>query len=56
MTEFAKAFVIMWQNLLGLLNSISFEFYGYEVTYLSVLLAFFVLSMIISVFWKGAKA
>lgn len=56
MTEFAQSFVIMWENLFGLLNSISFDFYGYEVTYLSVILAFFALSMIISVFWKGAKA
>lgn len=56
MTEFFTAFIGWWRSLFDLLDSITFELYGFNVSFLSVLFVFLLFAIVISVFWKGAKA
>lgn len=45
----------LYQAILNLLNSIAFNINGISVSYLGLMLSFIFLSMVISIFWKGAK-
>ena len=56
MTQFFNLLLSFFRALLALLNDIRFEFFGYEVTFLSVLVTFGIFGIICSVFWRGGKA
>lgn len=56
MTEALKFFVDVFRRVVDLLNDTTFELYSYDVSLGSVLMAFLVIGIVISVFWKGAKA
>lgn len=55
MYQFILWFAGAFNQLLSLLDSISFNIAGYDVSYLSLIVAFLLISMVISIFWKGAK-
>ncbi len=55
MTQALQFFVNAFRQLIGLLNSTTFELYSYDVSLGAVLMVFVALGAIISVFWKGAK-
>lgn len=56
MTQFFNLLLSFFRALLVLLNDIRFEFFDYEVTFLSVLVTFGIFGIICSVFWRGGKA
>lgn len=45
----------MFMGYLGVLESIVFEVNGIEVNFLSLVVAFLIVGLIVAVFWKGAK-
>ena len=45
----------LYQVIFNHLNSVVFNINGVSVSYLSIILSFIFLSMVISIFWKGAK-
>lgn len=56
MTAVFNFFVSMFSRLWQLLNSIVFaDFYGYEVSFGGIVTALLVVSMVATVFWKGAR-
>ena len=56
MTEFLNFFVSMFARLWQFLNSITCaDFFGFSVSFGGIVVALLVTSMVISVFWKGAK-
>lgn len=57
MTAVFKFFVSMFSRLWDLLNSIVFpDFFGFEVSFGGIITALLVVSMVATVFWKGARA
>lgn len=56
MSHFIDLIVNLWTSLLLLLHGVHFNLYGFDVDLLSVILAFFVIFFVLSLFWKGAKA
>lgn len=55
MQQFFEMFVDWFNQLFALLNSYTIEAFGVNVSLLVIYGAFIVLSMVISLFWKGAK-
>lgn len=56
MTAVFNFFAAMFMRLWQLLNSIVFaDFYGYEVSFGGIITALLVVSMVATVFWKGAR-
>ena len=56
MADFFQFFAGMFENLLVVLDSIKLSMFGYEVTYLSIIVVGLMISMVAGVFWKGARA
>jgi hypothetical protein len=42
--------------LLALLDSCTFDLYGYNVSLLGIIVAFGIIALCCSVFWKGARS
>ena len=42
-------------DILSLLNSIKFRLFGFTVSYLYLVLGFILVTMLVGIFWKGAK-
>lgn len=42
-------------NFVATLGSYKFNFYGLNVSIVDIILGFIVMSMVVSVFWKGAR-
>ena len=55
MTEFFEFFAQWMNNLLALLNSVTFRIFNFNVSLLYLLLGFIFVSMMLGIFWKGAK-
>lgn len=56
MTAAINFVVSMFSRLWQLLNSIVFtDFFGYEVSFGGIVTALLVVSMVATVFWKGAR-
>lgn len=56
MSNFFDLFINFWRSLLLLLHGIKFNLFGYDVDFLSIVLSFFVIGFVVSLFWKGARA
>lgn len=56
MTDAILLFFRFWQSLFNLMNGIVFDVGGFEVSLGGLNVAFLVLGMVISVFWKGGQA
>lgn len=56
MTLFFNLFLSYFRALFGLLDGVEFEFFGYNVSFLSVLVSFAFIAIIASVFWRSGKA
>lgn len=46
----------MIETIIDAMNTVSFELYGYPVRFFDVIIAFFIIGFVVSVFWRGAKA
>lgn len=55
MFQFLEMITQYFGNLFNLLDDYSFDFGGVNASLLSILLGFLALSILISVFWKGAR-
>lgn len=55
MTDFFYFFVNMWQSVFALLSRVTFEFMGYQVNYLSLLIPLFIVGIFVTAFWKGSR-
>lgn len=56
MTSVIESIIDYIWNVFNLVNSrLSFELFGYQVQFFSLILAGIVLVMLLSVFWKGVK-
>lgn len=55
MQGFFELFFGFFSDLFDLLNSYTLTAFGVEVSLLIIFGAFIVLSMVINIFWKGAK-
>lgn len=55
MQAFFELFIGYCQRWLQLIDSYYMVIYGYRISILSILVAFLITSMIITVYWKGAK-
>lgn len=56
MTETFNLLKNFWLGIFDLLSNVTFELFGFNVDLLSVLFALFVFSMVIVLFYKGARA
>lgn len=56
MTETFKLLFGFWADILDVLDSVVFSFYGVNVTLLSVIFSLICIFFIVSVLWKGARA
>lgn len=55
MTDAISSLFGFINKLVDLLYSVTFELYGYEVSYFSIIFAFIVISMVVGIWWKGAR-
>lgn len=55
MSEFFSFFILMWQRLIGSLESVRFDVFGIDASLFQILIGFILLSIVIGVFWKGAR-
>lgn len=55
MTEILRFFGNMWSIILGLLDLYTFDIGGTKFSLFEILLGFVLVSMAITIFWKGAK-
>lgn len=55
MAEFISFFISMWQGLIGSLDSVRFDVFGIEASLFQILIGFILLSIVMGVFWKGAR-
>lgn len=55
MFEFIKLFAGFIRSIIELFDKHPLSIAGYEVSYFSLIFAFFVIGFVISYFWKGAK-
>lgn len=55
MTEFFTLFINFFQSMISTVNSHSFDIFGVSVGIFDLIFGFIALSMVISIFWKGAK-
>lgn len=56
MWDFILWFRDAWILIIGMLNTHLFSFGGISVSLLEILLGLLALALIISIFWKGARA
>lgn len=56
MIDFFHLVTAFWSAVLGKLSEVKFTMYGIDVNLLAVLVAFFIVGLVITVFWKGARA
>lgn len=55
MTQFVTFIASCIAILFNTINSVSFDLFGYSVSLGFILLSMIIISMVVSVFWKGAK-
>ena len=55
MTVFLNFFIGMLEGVISVLKYPEFEMYGYSVRFIDVIIAFFIIGLVISIFWRGAK-
>ena len=55
MTDFVVLLRNFYVAIAGKLSTLEFPLFGYTVNLLSVLIVFVILSMVVSIFWKGAR-
>jgi hypothetical protein len=55
MFQFFELLSYFFKAILSLLNSTSFDIAGISVSYLDIVISLISLSIIASVFWKGAR-
>lgn len=55
MTKFIVSFFNFMTDLLMLLDDLTIELFGYQVSLLSLIFALIVFGFVINVFWRGAK-
>lgn len=55
MGDFFDIFFTFWRAILSLLDNTIFMIDGYQVSLLGILLALLVVSLTISIFWRGAR-
>lgn len=55
MTDFFKLLIDFISSLFSLLFSVTFEFFGYQVSYASIIFVLIVFGFFACVFWKGAR-
>lgn len=60
MGDLTSVFQMIIGFMLDVINKVaektSFSAFGFTVNFWSVLLAFFVVTMVVSIFWRGAKS
>lgn len=56
LTNFFTTFFGFIFRLVDLLRSATFSAFGYSVSYFDVVIVFLFIFMVVSFFWKGAKA
>lgn len=56
MADFISLFFRFWQSIFDLLSYYRFDIGGFSVTLTELFICFLIISMVISVFWKGARA
>ena len=55
MQEFFVSFASWFSSLFDLLGAHTFRIFGFNVTYLSLIVALIITSFAITVFWRGAR-
>lgn len=55
MTESVKLLFGFIGDIIGVLNDVTFKFYGVTVSFWSIIFVFIVIGMMVSVWWRGAK-
>lgn len=56
MYDFFVLIANFWQSIINLFDEYKFGIGPYSVSYFSIVFAFLAISLVISVFWKGAKS
>jgi hypothetical protein len=56
MTDFFKLFIAFCGSIIVKLDALRFDFFGYSVSYVGLLVVFLVVGFVVNVFWKGAKS
>lgn len=56
MTEVFKFLIQCINDYIAVLNSITFEFFGYEVHLATFFMSFIIIGFVVAVFWKGARS
>lgn len=56
LNSFIQFFLNMFDQLVSLLSSVYFYIGGYRVSYFWFVVAFLLLSIVVSLFWRGGKA
>lgn len=56
MTAFFKLIVGFICEIVILLDELTFDFFGYDVSYFGLLVVFIIIGFVINVFWKGARS
>ena len=55
MTAFFDLFFAYIYAILAKINIVVFEFYGYHVSLLTIAICFVIISLFVSILWRGAK-
>lgn len=55
MLEAIQFFVSMWNKVIAVLDRHTFDFDGYPVSLSAIFFAFIVTSLVVTIFWKGAR-
>lgn len=55
MTNAIRYIFQFMHNIISLLRSYTFDFYNVHVSIIDIIFAFIVISMVVTVFWKGAR-
>lgn len=55
MTQFFNFFITMWRSFFNLLSNLTFELYGFQINFLAIVFALFIVGFMITAFWKGSK-
>lgn len=55
MTDFIILLVAFFRSILNLFSRWTFNFLGYEVSYLAIIFGFMFIGFVSSIYWKGAK-
>ena len=55
LTDFFKLFIAFCARIISQLDKLRFDLFGHDVSYVAVIVVFFIMGFIINIFWKGAK-